>query len=95
MTTGASSNVGGYITELGRTMFLGEASDEHRHYCAHMKALQALAIDTAGPGVPVAAVDQAVHDYGNEHGLLEYMQTPHRAQHRDGRPRTRVHRPSQ
>ncbi|WP_255171796.1 M24 family metallopeptidase [Natrononativus amylolyticus] len=72
--TGASSNVGGYKSELERTMFIGEASDEHRHYFEQMKTLQTLAIDTAGPGVPVSKVDQAVHDYCKEQGLLEYTQ---------------------
>lgn len=72
--TGASSNVGGYLTELERTMFVGEASDEHRQYFAHMREMQSLAIETMGPGVPLADVDQAVHDYAKEQGLLEYTQ---------------------
>ena len=72
--TGASANVGGYITELERTMFLGEVSDEHRHFFEHMLELQTLAIEACGPGVPVAEVDQAVHDYYEEQGLLEYAQ---------------------
>ncbi|EMA55632.1 M24 family metallopeptidase [Halococcus salifodinae] len=72
--TGASANVGGYLTELERTMFVGEVSDEHRHYFEHMREMQRLAIEACGPGVPVADVDQAVHDYCHEQGLLEYTQ---------------------
>ncbi|WP_049972602.1 M24 family metallopeptidase [Haladaptatus cibarius] len=72
--TGATANVDGYISELERTMFIGEVSDEHRHYFEHMLEMQTLAIEACDPGVPVADVDQAVHDYCEEHGLLEYTQ---------------------
>lgn len=72
--TGASSNVGGYRTELERTMFIGEVPDVHREYFAHMRDMQDIAIDTMGPGVPAAEVDQAVHDYCKEQNLLEYTQ---------------------
>jgi Xaa-Pro aminopeptidase len=72
--TGASANVGGYKTELERTMFIGEVPDEHREMFGHMRELQELAIDAMGPGVPAAHVDQAVHDYCKEQGLLEYSQ---------------------
>lgn len=72
--TGASANVGGYRTELERTMFVGEVPDHHREYFEHMTELQRLAIDAMGPGVEAAAVDQAVHDYCEEQGLLDYAQ---------------------
>lgn len=72
--TGASANVGGYVSELERTMFVGEASDDHRHRFEQMREMQQIAIDACGPGVPVADVDQASHDYAKEQGLLEYTQ---------------------
>lgn len=72
--TGASSNVGGYRTELERTMFIGEVPDIHRENFAHMCKMQEIAIETMGPGVPAAKVDQAVHDYCNEQNLLQYTQ---------------------
>lgn len=72
--TGASSNVGGYLTELERTMFIGEVPDHHREYFEHMREMQELAIGAMGPGVPAADVDQAVHDYCKEQNLLEYTQ---------------------
>jgi Xaa-Pro dipeptidase len=74
LITGASANIGGYITELERTMFIGEAGNDHRHYFEHMLEMQTLAIDAMGPDIPVAEVDQAVHDYCKEQGLLEYTQ---------------------
>lgn len=74
LITGASANVAGYRTELERTMFIGEATEDHRHYFEHMREMQSIAIDTMGPDVPVAEVDQAVHDYCKEQGLLEYTQ---------------------
>ncbi len=74
LVTGATANVGGYVTELERTMFLGEVSEPHREYFEHMREMQEIAIDTMGPGVPAADVDAAVHDYCAEQGLLEYTQ---------------------
>ncbi len=74
LVTGASSNVGGYKSELERTMFVGEPTDEQEHYFELMLEAQSIAIDESGPGVPCADVDQAVHDYFDEHGVLEYTQ---------------------
>lgn len=72
--TGASSNVGGYRTELERTMFIGEVDDFHREYFEHMCKMQELAIEAMEPGVDAAYVDQQVHDFCKEQGLLEYTQ---------------------
>ncbi len=74
LVTGATANVGGYVTELERTMFLGEVEEPHREYFEHMREMQDIAIDAMGPGVSAAAVDGAVHDYCVEQGLLEYTQ---------------------
>ncbi|NUE03671.1 aminopeptidase P family protein [Halorubraceae archaeon YAN] len=74
LITGAISNVAGYLTELERTMFVGDATDDDRHYFAHMLEMQELAISMIKPGQEAAAIDQAVHDYCNEHKLLEYVQ---------------------
>ncbi|SDY94495.1 M24 family metallopeptidase [Halopenitus persicus] len=74
LITGATANVSGYLTELERTMFIGEASAQHRDYFEHMLEMQSLAIEMMGPGVPVAKVDQAVHDYCKEQHLLDYTQ---------------------
>ena len=72
LITGASANVDGYRSELERTMFVGEPSDEQVHRFEQMLEAQDVAIDALGPGVPVAAVDEAVHDYFREQGIEEY-----------------------
>jgi Xaa-Pro dipeptidase len=74
LVTGASANIGGYKSELERTMFVGDPSDEQRHYFELMLEAQSIAIDASGPGVPCAHVDRAVHEYLDEQGVLEYAQ---------------------
>ena len=71
IVTGATANVDGYVSELERTMFLGEPSDDDRHYFELMCEAQRLAIDALGPGVPVADVDRAVRDYFAEQGVAD------------------------
>jgi Xaa-Pro dipeptidase len=74
LITGATANVGGYVSELERTMFLGEPSSEDREYFAAMLAAQTTAIEESGPGVACAHVDGAVHDTLAERGMSEYAQ---------------------
>ena len=69
--TGATANVDGYYSELERTMFLGEPSEEHARYFDQMLEAQSIAIDACGPGVPVADVDAAVWDYFEEQGVSD------------------------
>lgn len=59
----------GYMSELERTMFLGEPSVEQRHFFDHMRTLQDLAIDGCRAGRPCSSVDAAVRAYVAEHGL--------------------------
>ncbi|WP_121744060.1 M24 family metallopeptidase [Natronorubrum halophilum] len=66
--------VGGYTTELERTMFVGEVSDDQRTYFEIMRESQEIAIDAIGPGVEYAAVEEAVVDYYEEQGVVEYTQ---------------------
>lgn len=75
-------NVGGYTTELERTMFVGEVSDEQQTYFEIMKESQEIAIDAIGPGVEYAAVEEAVVDYYEEQGVAEFTQ--HHAGHNIG-----------
>jgi len=72
LITGATANVDGYYSELERTMFVGEPSDEHVHYFELMVAAQTIAIDALGPGVELSHVDQLVWDYFEEQGVVEY-----------------------
>jgi Xaa-Pro dipeptidase len=74
LVTGATANVDGYHSELERTMFLGEPSDEQVHYFELMCEAQEVAIDALGPGVPIADVDRAVTEYFDEQGVADLAQ---------------------
>ena len=69
LVTGASAPVWGYLSELERTMFVGEPTGEQERMFAHMLALQELAFDAIRPGAPCSDVDNAVRAYFEEHGL--------------------------
>jgi Xaa-Pro aminopeptidase len=69
--TGATANVDGYYAELERTMFVGEPDDEQAHRFEQMLEAQTIAIEALGPGVELADVDRAVHDYLSEQGIAE------------------------
>ena len=74
LITGASANVSGYHSELERTMFIGEPTDEQVHYFEVMLEAQTIAIDALGPGVPIADVDDAVWSYFEEQGVTDLSQ---------------------
>ncbi|WP_418284694.1 M24 family metallopeptidase [Halorubrum sp. DTA46] len=74
LVTGATANVDGYRSELERTMFVGEYTDEQEHYFELMLEAQTIAIDALGPGVPVAEVDAAVWEYFEEQGVTDLAQ---------------------
>lgn len=74
LVTGASANVDGYFSELERTMFVGEPSDEQTHYFELMLEAQDIAIEALGPGVPLDAVDEAVWSYFEEQGIGDLAQ---------------------
>lgn len=69
LVTGASAPVWGYLSELERTMFVGEPSGEQRRLFDHMVALQDVAFDAIRPGRVCAEVDTAVRAYFEEHDL--------------------------
>ncbi|OYR48494.1 Xaa-Pro peptidase family protein [Halorubrum sp. Ea8] len=71
LVTGATANVDGYRSELERTMFVGDYSDEQAHYFELMLEAQTLAINALGPGVPVAEVDEVVWEYFEEQGVTD------------------------
>ena len=71
LITGATANVDGYYSELERTMFVGEASDEDEYYFELMLEAQEAAFDAMGAGVPVSHVDEAVGDYFEEQGIAD------------------------
>jgi Xaa-Pro dipeptidase len=74
LVTGASANVDGYFSELERTMFVGEPSDEQEHYFELMLESQTIAIEALGPGVSLSSVDEAVWSYFEEQGITDLAQ---------------------
>lgn len=72
LVTGASAPVWGYLSELERTMFLGEPSPVQQQMFAHMVALQDIAFEAIRPGRTCSQVDGAVRAYFEEHDLWPY-----------------------
>jgi Xaa-Pro dipeptidase len=69
LVTGASAPVWGYLSELERTMVIGEPTPEQEEMFRHMLALQDLALDAIRPGRACADADGAVRAYFDEHDL--------------------------
>ena len=74
LITGAGANVDGYYSELERTRFVEEVSDEDAYYFEIMLEAQTIAIEAMGPGVEIAAVDEAVWEYFEEQGVTDLAQ---------------------
>lgn len=74
LITGASANVDGYHSELERTMFVDEYTDEDEHYFELMLEAQTIAIDALDPGVPIEYVDRQVWEYFEEQGVTDLAQ---------------------
>ncbi len=72
LVTGAGAPVWGYLSELERTMFLGEPNAEQRRMFEHMKTLQEVAFEAIRPGARCSDVDGAVRAYFGEHDLVAY-----------------------
>lgn len=74
LITGATGVIDGYISELERTFIVGEPTPEQRKFFNIMLEAQTIALETAGPGVPLAKVDQAVWDYFEKQKVTQYAQ---------------------
>ena len=72
LVTGASAPVWGYLSELERTMFVGEPTPEQARMFGHMVALQDLALAAIRPGRACSEVDGDVRAYYEEHDLGAY-----------------------
>ena len=72
LVTGASAPVWGYVSELERTMFLGEPTDDQKRLFDHMVAVQDLAISAIEPGRRCSDVDREVRDYFASHDLTSH-----------------------
>ena len=71
LVTGAAAEVGGYLSELERTMILGEPTSEQARHFELMVAVQDLAFDQIRPGSTCADVDRPVRAFYKEHGIDE------------------------
>jgi Xaa-Pro dipeptidase len=67
-------HIGGYTTELERTLIVGEPSEEQHHYFEIMRESQEIAIEAISPGTEYSAVEQEVLEYYDEQGVTEYVQ---------------------
>ncbi|MEW6046821.1 MAG: Xaa-Pro peptidase family protein [Bacillota bacterium] len=72
LVSGASAAVGGYISELERTMVIAPVSEEARRFFQHMLALQETAFEAIRPGRRCSDVDAAVRAYFEKHDLMRY-----------------------
>ena len=72
LVTGATASIWGYVSELERTMILGEPTSEQRKMFDHMLNLQELAFDQIQPGRSCSEVDQAVRTYYEKQDLQPY-----------------------
>ncbi|WP_170131161.1 M24 family metallopeptidase [Deinococcus yavapaiensis] len=69
LVTGAGAAVWGYLSELERTMFLGEPAPQPRQYFDLMVGAQDTAFARLHPGATRTQVDRAVRDYFDHHGI--------------------------
>ncbi|NHJ04739.1 MAG: aminopeptidase P family protein [Candidatus Heimdallarchaeota archaeon] len=74
LVTGASANIGGYNSELERTMFVGEPSEKQEKYFKIMLKAQNAALEKFGPNVKNADVDKAARQVFKEEGVWDLVQ---------------------
>ena len=70
LVTGAASGVGGYGSELERTMIIGKPDDRQRRYFDLMLGAQQVAFDAIRPGAKCSDVDGAVMAFFEQHDLM-------------------------
>jgi len=72
LVTGASAQVGGYTSELERTMLVGKPTAKQAKFFELMVQAGELAISEIRPGAKFAEVDEAVLEFYRENELEEY-----------------------
>ena len=72
LVTGAGAPVWGYLSELERTMVIGEPSPEQERMFEHIVALQDVAFDAIKPFRSCSDVDNAVHKYFEANSLMPH-----------------------
>ena len=73
LVTGAGADVGGYSSELERTLIVGEASEKQRRLFEAMLRAQEAALEAMGPGVRCCDVDKAARRVIIEAGYGDLM----------------------
>ena len=73
LVSGASADIDGYLSELERTMIVGEPSHEQERAFEAMLALQTRAIETMAPGVPAGEVELATVRLAEELGVANSL----------------------
>ena len=72
LVTGAAAEVGGYLSELERTMILGEPTPKQARLFDLMVGAQDLAFSEIRPGRRCSDVDRLVREYYEENGITDY-----------------------
>lgn len=72
LVTGASAAVGGYGSELERTMVVGAPTEEQARYFEFMLGTQQTAFDAIRPGARCSDVDRAVREFFERNDLMSY-----------------------
>ncbi|MBC7097574.1 aminopeptidase P family protein [Candidatus Bipolaricaulota bacterium] len=72
LITGTGPAIGGYRSELERTMIVGEPTKDQEKYFKLMLELQEAAFEAIRPGVPCKGVDAAVRKVYEERGIMKY-----------------------
>jgi Xaa-Pro aminopeptidase len=70
LVTGAASSVGGYLSELERTMIIAPVGAKQRRYFDLMVGAQDAAFEAIKPGRPCSDVDRAVRGFMKKHNLM-------------------------
>jgi len=73
LVSGAGANIDGYLSELERTMIVGEPSAQQVRAFEAMLALQTRAIEAMAPGVPAGEVELATVRLAEELGVSENL----------------------
>ncbi len=72
--SGAGPDVGGYRSELERTIIVGNPAEAEKRFNAMMKLREAALNAMGGPGVKVRDIDAAVRRTARElGGLMDYL----------------------
>jgi len=72
LVTGASANVGGYVSELERTMIVGKPSEKQERFFELMLKAGEVALESVEAGVEFSEVDESVWSFYKDNDLEQY-----------------------